>query len=191
MSLSEYIHRASERIVEASVELAETLEAGVRWRDVPGLLGSWRISELGHVRYLGDAKTLDARCTVHITFADMYWRANPGTLVLLAFVGPRPANFECCHADDNFSNNALTNVRWDSHGNNVREGIANGSRAHIFGENANRVKLTEAQVIEAIQLRRDGWTWHTLGARYKVHHTTIAKAVTGVNWPHLQERSGT
>src|SRR6476646_4829912 len=35
-------------------------------------------------------------------------------LVLEAFVGPRPLGLEACHKDDDPTNNALDNLRWDT-----------------------------------------------------------------------------
>lgn len=42
-------------------------------------------------------------------------------LVLEAFVGPCPAGMECCHGDSDRSNNALSNLRWDTHQANCLE----------------------------------------------------------------------
>ncbi len=54
------------------------------------------------------------------------------TLVLEAFVGPRPAGLVGCHNDGNGSNNALSNLRWDTHGENnfdlVRHGVHGQAR---------------------------------------------------------------
>lgn len=40
------------------------------------------------------------------------------TLVLEAFVGPRPAGMQACHWDDDGDNNHLSNLRWDTHKGN-------------------------------------------------------------------------
>lgn len=48
-------------------------------------------------------------------------------LVLLAFVGPCPDGAECCHADDDSSNNHLYNLRWDTHSANHHDLVRNGN----------------------------------------------------------------
>jgi hypothetical protein len=43
------------------------------------------------------------------------------SLVLLAFVGPPPEGQECCHNDGCSTNDALDNLRYDSHAANMEE----------------------------------------------------------------------
>lgn len=52
---------------------------------------------------------------------------------------------------------------------------------------ANRAILTEEQVLEARELRAEGWTWVQLGKRYGVVPNTVKFAVNGKNWKHLKE----
>ena len=47
-------------------------------------------------------------------------------LVLEAFVGLRPAGMEACHFDDDFTNNAVENLRWDTHSANMHDAVRNG-----------------------------------------------------------------
>jgi hypothetical protein len=49
-------------------------------------------------------------------------------LVLEAFVGPRPPGMECCHADGDKTNNALSNLRWDTKRANELDAIRAGRR---------------------------------------------------------------
>lgn len=53
---------------------------------------------------------------------------------------------------------------------------------------ANRCILTEEQVLEAKELKFDGWTWEQLGRRYGVVPNTVRSAVKGKNWSHLKGR---
>ena len=48
------------------------------------------------------------------------------TLVLEAFVGPRPARAAACHFDGDPTNNRLENLRWDSHAANGRDRVRHG-----------------------------------------------------------------
>lgn len=47
-------------------------------------------------------------------------------LVLLAFVGPCPDGLECCHGDDDKTNNHLSNLKWDTHSANMYDVVRNG-----------------------------------------------------------------
>ena len=49
------------------------------------------------------------------------------TLVLEAFVGPRPDGLLGLHADDDPSNNALQNLRWGTQSQNILDCVANGN----------------------------------------------------------------
>lgn len=64
-------------------------------------------------------------------------------LVLEAFIGPRPDGLESCHAPDKTrTNNAVWNVRWDTHQSNMadierkipREDVEEIKQAYIDGE---------------------------------------------------------
>ena len=46
-------------------------------------------------------------------------------LVLESFVGPRPADYEACHYDDNPLNNTLSNLRWDTRSANMADRVRN------------------------------------------------------------------
>jgi hypothetical protein len=46
--------------------------------------------------------------------------------VMLAFVGPRPAGMDVCHADRDKSNNALSNLRYDTRSANVHDQVKHG-----------------------------------------------------------------
>lgn len=48
-------------------------------------------------------------------------------LVLEAFVGPCPPGMECCHYDDDPTNNSLENLRWDTSHANKLDMVRNGN----------------------------------------------------------------
>lgn len=49
------------------------------------------------------------------------------TLMLEAFVGPRPEGMVGCHKDDNPRHNLLPNLRWDTHAANTADSVRNGT----------------------------------------------------------------
>lgn len=114
------------------------------WLPVVGFEGRYEVSDLGRVRSL-DRKVLNNGTPVVIKgvvlrpSADSKgrlqvrpMREGRGALtfvhriVLEAFVGPCPEGMVCCHWDDDPTNNALANLRWDTQSENMRDQARNG-----------------------------------------------------------------
>lgn len=106
------------------------------WRDVVGYEGRYRVSDQGNVwscltnRLLHQQPTW--QCKLQVTLVPATGKANKRTLsvhrlVLEAFVGPCPEGMECCHYDDNPTNNALSNLRWDTSRSNKQDMLRNGN----------------------------------------------------------------
>ena len=109
-------------------------------------------------------------------------------LVLLAFIGPRPANMECCHGDGNPANNSLLNLRWDTRSANVKDAVGHGTHfaPGLRGEAHSQAKLVEAQVIEIRQrYAQKGITQTELGARFGVGQDTVSLIVNNKTWVHI------
>lgn len=53
------------------------------------------------------------------------------SLVLEAFVGPRPEGMNGCHRDDNPENNRLDNLYWGTQQQNVQDAIGSGRHACV------------------------------------------------------------
>lgn len=113
-----------------------------QWRAVPGYEALYEVSDRGQVRSLDriDALGRHRAGQTRRPYRDHggYLRvalAADGTkralavhhLVLLAFVGPRPAGAEGCHWDGDPGNNHLSNLRWDSHDSNMRDSVRIGT----------------------------------------------------------------
>jgi hypothetical protein len=107
----------------------------------------YEVSDLGNVRslsravpcsYLGRPTKGRAFPGVNLrpTLANGYLQVRIGGrkrrkiyhLVLEAFVGPRPDGTEAMHLDGDRSNNALTNLRWGTHSENVKQIVFDGRR---------------------------------------------------------------
>jgi len=54
-------------------------------------------------------------------------------LIALTFLGPRPEGKEACHKDDNKEDNHLENIKYDTHGNNMRDAVKNGKHFALAG----------------------------------------------------------
>src|SRR6266567_540688 len=76
---------------------------------------------------------------LHILIQQWYNLSIP-RLVLETFVGPCPPGKECCHWDDDPSNNNLSNLRWGSHFDNTEDIERNGGRIKLNFEKARKIR---------------------------------------------------
>jgi len=65
-------------------------------------------------------------CRVELYDKGKLTRYKLHRLVLLTFVGPCPEGMEACHNDGLKTNNRLSNLRWDTHRNNIQDALDSG-----------------------------------------------------------------
>lgn len=120
-----------------------------RWLPVVGFEDLYEVSDLGRLRSLGRVDNRGRRHAPRImrgspdgeNYIVVVLTAKgvggaPGqrfptrmhVLVLEAFVGPRPAGMDACHANDVPTDNRLTNLRWDLRSANHADAARNRSR---------------------------------------------------------------
>ena len=111
-----------------------------RWKAVPGYEGFYEVSDLGRVRSLERTEPHGVHAGYTRTRHARILKANTGgegrypvvrlrsktftvhSLVLKAFVGPRPPGFCACHWPDTDKTNCnLSNLRWDTYSANNAE----------------------------------------------------------------------
>lgn len=110
-------------------------------------------------------------------------------LVALTFLGSPPTPLhEVAHNDGDRNNNALTNLRWATHAENVADSFRHGTaRVPVFrGQDHPRTTLTDSAVRE-IRRRHTGRRGEQIQlarefgvSRYVIHHI-----VRGETWQHL------
>ena len=143
------------------MNLVETLpdDSGERWRDVGGFPG-YQISDLGRLRSNRCARGREKgsawrfsrgrKCSQAGHLGATLRRDGEGhfryvhRLVLEAFVGPCPDSMECCHADDDPTNNRLTNLCWATHQKNIADCAARRRMAR--GRTNGLMKLSDEDV---------------------------------------------
>ena len=116
----------------------------VEWRAVPGWEGFYEVSDRGEIRSLPRTDRLGRihagrvlrpliksrqRPYRHVSLALGAKREDMKihTAVLLAFVGPRPADSVARHLDGDLTNNAARNLAWGTQSENVRDAVAHGT----------------------------------------------------------------
>ena len=106
------------------------------WVPMPrGFESNYEVSNLGRVRRIGGRVLKPMVCgasrpgaqTLKVRISTNPRRdASVAELVLTAFVGPRRPGMFALHGDDNKHNNAVTNLRWGTPGDNARDAAARG-----------------------------------------------------------------
>jgi hypothetical protein len=121
---------------------------GERWVPIPGYEEHSEVSDLGRVRsidrvltwkngrrvrhrgrYLKLCLSNSGYFYVHLTVARKGKSKFIHSLVLEAFIGPRPEGMEGCHNNGDRLDNRRVNLRWDTHAENVRDTARHGRDA--------------------------------------------------------------
>ena len=168
------------------------------WRDVVGYVGSYQVSDLGRVRSLervvmmknGISKTVIGRILRHspddLGRIRVFLSNQEGVktirvhrLVLEAFVGPCPEGMEGCHNDGDHTNNQPSNLRWDTHYNNVQDMVKHGTS----GKGAkNAMAVLSSTQVAKIRSMAGTMRQRDIGALYGVSQTCISKIQRGDRW---------
>ena len=170
------------------------------WRDIPGYVGLYQISDLGRVRslcWVSPAYILSGvripkkirrqgvgyagRLGVALCREGAVHRWQVHRLVLTAHVGPCPEGMECLHGDGDHTNNKLSNLRWGTRKENMADKKRHGTQT--CGESHHASRLTEAQV-RAIRL--DYRPSRAVAADYEVSFVTVLLIRKRKIWGHLK-----
>lgn len=164
------------------------------WRPVLGYEGLYSVSSLGRVRgearlvaHMKQGKMLRQRIVkARINKQTGYLAVNLSrdasrrtftvhSLVAAAFIGPRPFGMEVAHGDGNPTNAMLSNLRYATPSENVRDKEIHGTI--LKGERAPRAKLTNAEVRS---LRSDKRLLREIAADYGIAVPTACMLRKGV-----------
>jgi hypothetical protein len=143
------------------------------WKDIPGYEGLYQASDLGRVRsverfypcFYKDGKIIYKKNRPRIlkTFTcgngrkRILIKNKKGVkkhhyihrLILETFIGPCPEGMEACHNDGNYLNNILSNLRWDTHKNNLKDQESHGTRRS--GEKMHNTTISDEKVRSIIK----------------------------------------
>lgn len=102
-------------------------------------------------------------------------------LVCLAFHGvPPPGKPEVRHVDGDKSNNAIANLMWGSHAENMRDRDQHGTTAR--GERSGRAILSEVEVVKLRETVASGMTTKEAAAMFGVSQMQASHIATGRAW---------
>lgn len=171
--------------------------SGKVWRNIPGYVGVYVLSEFGEVKRIrpgvGRARVGAILCTgknpkgyKHLLLS-RNGRSKTfyiHTLVCRVFHGPKPTPaHQAAHRDDDKENNHQSNLYWATPKQNHADRRRNGGI--LVGERIGRSKLTERDVRRIRELRRMGWKNACIGKKFGVAPHTISAINTGLTWGHV------
>lgn len=165
---------------------------GGEWRPFPGDC-RYEVGSLGAVRNAQTGHVLKPWLAGY-----GYWYVQLGAkgiktgihrLVALSFLGPPPSPLhEVAHNDGDRNNNALTNLRWATHAENVADSFRHGTaRVPVFrGQHHPRATLSDSEVRE-IRNRHTGRRGEQirLAQEFRVSRYVIHHILRGETWQHL------
>lgn len=142
---------------------------------VPPQCGGGSVGRIGETgRVLAVQSKEDSRQYVMLRRRGKKRNATVHSLVLLAFVGPRPNGMEACHEDDNPGNNRLANLRWDTRRGNLLDRYRQSGKV-----------LTRLQVVEIKSKIAAGIRQKDIAAEYGVTQVLVSRIKRGLCWSHV------
>lgn len=158
------------------------------WKDVEGQEGFYAVSNLGRVRSLRSGKLLKPWTNggrveylqVSMQVGGKRDTRTVHTMVLKAFVGPRPPEHEGLHGPRGSFCNELSNLRWGTRRENVEDQFAAGTFAR--GSKSGVALLTEKDIP---LIRADTRRLKEIAADYGVHLATISCVKLRKSWAHV------
>ncbi len=179
----------------------------IEWREVVGYEGLYEVSNLGEVRSLarrvgcsgGRTRVRKPRLLYPFMSAKEYWRVtltDPGGtkkshrlhhVVATAFLGDRPPGLLALHRDDDKSHNALSNLYYGTHKQNVADATRNGKRRTVvsLGERHGSSRLKEKDIPKILEMRAAGMSGAAIARSFGVHGMTIHGVLRGMTWGWL------
>ncbi len=104
--------------------------------------------------------------------------------IVLCTFSPQPCeHVECRHLDGIKANNRLSNLRWGTRSENMRDRVTHGCSNQ--GSRHGMSKLTEDQVREIIRLSDQGEKGFEIAKTFGVHQSTISQIVNRIRWKHI------
>ena len=108
------------------------------------------------------------------------------TLVLTAFVGPRPPGLVACHYNGIGADNRAENLRWGTHAANMADLVRHGTRlGKMAGSDNHKAKVAEKDIPAIRSRRASGEMLWAIARDYGVNDRNIAAICLRRTWRHV------
>jgi len=160
------------------------------WKEIPGYDGRYEVSNYGRVRsHYGKTKFLRGKIDTDGHVQQRLFNKSGSKylsvhrLVLDAFVGECPEGMECCHNDGKPAHNHLSNLRWDTHQNNMKDSIKHGTSRAPKGENNGNAILREEDVRWIKKNYKKGVVGlREIAGKFDVSMSCVNRVIIGKTW---------
>lgn len=149
------------------------------WKVVPGY-ENYEVSDQGQVRNRRTSRLLTPTGAYAGLALGRARKVRVHTLVLEAFIGPRPEGQQCRHMNGDKRDNRLSNLRWGTSQENHDDALRLGERP--FGSRCPQAKLTESAVLV---IRNSTEPVAVLAERYGVSKSVISEVRNHKAWVHV------
>jgi hypothetical protein len=174
------------------------------WKEIPGWEGLYSVSDKGKVR--SEKRTIDAirrdgwekqvytiperilkpsiQPTGHLRVSlsknsKIKYRMIH-SLVLLAFIGIRPLERECCHIDGNPANNNLSNLYYGTRSQNISDAKKHGT--FPMGINRPGALINPTIAKEIYNLSKNGMKSIDIAKKFNLTRACVVQVTLGNNW---------
>lgn len=176
-------------------QIIEKATPGEQWLPVVGMEGLYEVSSMGRVRSLLFRNRVCIKSRIKIIKPTLtkkgYHRVclrrvgekrqvYVHTLVIEAFVGPKPEGKECAHQNGIKTDNTPGNLIWKTHKENQHDQFRHGTFA-VGSRNGNS-SMTEADAKKVIQLRDSGMEYQEISKLIPISATNACAIVKGRAW---------
>lgn len=167
------------------------------WKDIPGFNGRYQASTLGRIKAVGHPRRINHTFVMkpqkrgdHGYLGIGLYNAPANTLksyfihllILLTFVGPRPAKAQGNHINLDKHDNRICNLEYATPAENSNHALRNGARKRSGKGNC----LTPDQVREIRSLPSVS-SCRAVGEKYGTSHETIRQIRNGQRWKCLDD----
>lgn len=174
------------------------------WKSVVGYEGYYDVSDLGNVRSVDRFIKFFSRWgsrmgrfhegvslksqpgnfnypTVSLNMGGRKKTHRVHSLVLAAFVGPRPRGMGCRHLDGDPQNSVLENLLWGTQKENTQDTVRHGRSARGEKNPMSKLKTWQVRLIKK-SLELENFSKKDLANIYGVHLATIGYMSRGDTW---------
>jgi hypothetical protein len=161
------------------------------FRPVLGYETLYEVSDTGRVRSLRSARFIAVSTNgagypvVHLSAGGVRRTRPVHTLILEAFVSPRPPGMVAAHLDGVRQRSALSNLKWVTPAENQAHRKRHGT--DVRGAKHPRAVLTEHAVAIIKLMAARGISQRECGKRFGVHASTIGSIFNGRTWRQVAE----
>lgn len=169
----------------------------INWKDIPGYEGIYQVSNTGLVKRIKTSKGARAGRilvpghdrgypSVNLLTNGKYKHRKIHQLVMLAFVGDRPAGIEVNHKNGIRHDNRLENLEYLTKQENITHSVQ-VLHSHRRGVDKPNSKLNDFAVREIRRLYSEGGISHAqLAKRYGVNSVSILHVIHRTTWKHIE-----